>query len=355
MNTQPTEIVRHIFLEAVKGERLLFEACTGMEKGYGTARTLRKVCKEWRDIAEGLPIWHRLTLRHIDHRKCQKEDLFVFLGECLHLAKRSGRGLEVTLEVKADELRDHEDQLTCEALRWLAKQERQWASFSYASWFGSVCELVVNVLESLRQLECSWLQFDLKMCGPFPSADGYQMIDICREIGRMRGLEKLGLAMDKGPFIRPWTCNIPTTVPSESRWNWLQELEVDGSSSLCLMIVVICPSVISAALVVRYEEEVETIQMIVTGNLQRLRVTAVGGEAARIFRALTSPVLEGLEVDLTTTMVPSHELTRMDIDALVGYVWRTKGQLEGNIWLPGSFAVELQELRGKGLEVTRRN
>ncbi|KAJ8072828.1 hypothetical protein PM082_016387 [Marasmius tenuissimus] len=189
----------------------------------------------------------------------------------------------------------------------------------------------------------SWVRFDLDLRDPYSSGDAFWMIGIFSGIGGMKSLEKLGLAMDEVPDGRPWTQYIPTLVRVESRWNWLQEVELDASSSVALTVIAICPLLLSASLMLRYEE-VATNRMIVTGSLRRLQLTAMEGEAKRVFKAVTSPALERLVVDIRMSKRLDEDSVRLIVNAILGYVSRTDGRLEGQVWVPGASATELEEL-----------
>ncbi|KAL0057906.1 hypothetical protein AAF712_015428, partial [Marasmius tenuissimus] len=208
MNLQPPEILREILLESVNQDSLMFETCTGRELGVGTANRLWKVCKRWKDIAESLPVWHRFTLLHQNHCAVTGGSTSSALDDCLHLARKSGRRLEVRVEVMEQELCNEEGQLLCEALLQLAKWE--WEVFSYTSRSCTSFDMVVRVLEELSRSGGTWVRFELDLRHPYSFNDLHCMIGILDEIGGMPLLEKMALKIDETYDGGSWTRFIPT-------------------------------------------------------------------------------------------------------------------------------------------------
>ncbi|KAL0057907.1 hypothetical protein AAF712_015429 [Marasmius tenuissimus] len=248
MDAQPTEILGRFFLEAIDGTSVRIEARMGMELGLGGANSLRRVSKQWRAIAESLPLWHRLHLVDdisADSKRGEgvKEGNTKMLEDCLTRARQAGEPLHITLETKRAEVTiDAKGQVASIALLLTASRECQWGSFSYISRSPFSFEMLGLVVEKLHRRGTTWSWFNLDVNMPIVGDDVSWMVEIFGKIGRMPGLEGLGMTLgdiEDGELLA-WY--IPTAVCWTSRWNWLRDLEIDGTSALFLMIVAITPS-----------------------------------------------------------------------------------------------------------------
>ncbi|KAJ8083324.1 hypothetical protein PM082_009196 [Marasmius tenuissimus] len=270
-----------------------------------------------------------------------------FLGTCLQLARQSRMDLEVTLEVQDKDLYDNEGELLCRALEFVGKWECRWSESAYVSHARASCNVLSMVLEDLQKWGQSWQLFSLDLRDLKEGGEALLMAEICCKIGFMPALDILRLRMDELQHEGPWARYIPTSVGCRARWNWVKELEVDGSSTVCLMLLAICPSLDSATLTLQYEDDRQPGRTIHAGSLRQLKVDVVDGDVVQLFKRMTSPGLEYLEVNVGMMEFFDAQSARTIEDAVVEFVLGADGPVEGKF--AGASTAVFQALKEKGL------
>ncbi|KAL0067319.1 hypothetical protein AAF712_005545 [Marasmius tenuissimus] len=360
----PNETILQIFHECTAEEFIHVRALS--ERPINTKQTtlyaLSAVSRRWRELSGDLPGWRRVVIDHEDdlgpgHRKPVpwKDEYGTVLQRVLEVAKKSGRAIEVKVDIADSWPDDGREMLESPALTRLVQSEVPWKGFEYILFPFTSMDWLCNTLEFVRVKFENWEYFGVAMEDGPMADDSHSVADVLGKVIDMPKLQRLELELGwKGDWEwrnwRAWPSFPQLTV---------RDLRMRANETACVMVLKMCPRLATADIFVEGREGDELNDETRPPDdgmdvwLRELRLLRLGiglGEHswAGVLNRLHCPALQYFTFEWLSADPPE---VRTGVTAFQRFVDTPRGTpLTGEVYFPMARGQDAEFIESRGLK-----